>query len=144
MNQLPSPQRQRWPRDLWNELHCAVGDGSTQRALALLITSGLIDTDRGGHDSSHVRRIVRMLLNKGANLAIGDATNLFCCTIPRKEDLAVTELLMKAGAVVEAADSQGYTPLSSGCRQRSLQGDERADRGRSEPQQAYVPWNDTA
>ncbi|CAM9463650.1 unnamed protein product [Ectocarpus sp. 4 AP-2014] len=119
---MPPPSlTQGWPRGPMNELHVAAMDGSSERALALLSSRDPIDVNQGdsagctplmlattnGHP-----RVVRILLNHGANMSIVDDVGSDALLKSAIEGhSAVTKMLVKAGANLEAADVNGATPL---------------------------------
>ncbi|CAB1120289.1 unnamed protein product [Ectocarpus sp. CCAP 1310/34] len=119
---MPPPlPTQGWPRGPMNELHLAAMNGSSERALALLSSRDPIDVNQGdsagctplmlattnGHP-----RVVRILLNHGANMSIVDDVGsdalLKSAVVGHS---AVTKMLVKASANLEAADFDGATPL---------------------------------
>ncbi|CAM9339061.1 unnamed protein product [Ectocarpus sp. 12 AP-2014] len=117
----PPPPTQGWPRGPMNELHLAAMDGSSERALALLLSRDPIDVNQGdsagctplmlattnGHP-----RVVRILLNHGANMSIvDDAGSDALLKSAIVGHSAVTKTLVKAGAHLEATDINGATPL---------------------------------
>ena len=113
-----------------HELHVAARDGSTERTVSLL-SRGAIDIDEGTPDDGVTplmlaaglgySRVVRILLNKGANVAMVDSSGMTALHwAAQGGHLAVTKLLVKAGADVEAKASQGCTPLNLAAEKLSL------------------------
>ena len=106
--------------DPMTDLHEAALNGSTERTIAALSRGviGVDQTSRRGVTSLMVascfghERVVQVLQNRGANLALVDDngfTALHCSA--QKGHLAVTKLLVKAGADLEAKTFAGLTPL---------------------------------
>lgn len=104
-----------------NELHVGASDGSIERTLAVL-SRGVIGIDLGTPEGAtpliisagkRYSRIVRVLLNKGANVYIVNDTGKTALHIAaRMGHLAVTKLLAKAVPDLEArTPTRGYTPL---------------------------------
>lgn len=99
--------------------------GSTERLVAVLSTGAgsLVDINQGDEQgwpplmvaSARGRSdIVRILLNKGANVSIAAdcGVALLCTLVGSRGRLAVTEMLVEAGADLEATTPiQGETPL---------------------------------
>ncbi|CAM9191235.1 unnamed protein product [Ectocarpus fasciculatus] len=117
----PPPPTQGWPRGPTNELHLAAMEGCSERALALLSSRDPIDVNQGDKAGytplmmatidGHLR-VVRILLNHGANTSIvNDVGRDALLTSAAVGHSAVTKILAKAGANLEAADFSGATPL---------------------------------
>ncbi|CAM9485924.1 unnamed protein product [Ectocarpus fasciculatus] len=120
MPRVPGPQHRR--HGPMNPLHAAAYCGNFEAA-ASLVASDAFDIDQGSGEygwtalmmasGGGYSRIVRMLLNMGAQLLIADdhgATALHQSAIAGH--LAVTNMLVEAGAPVEAATSPHLcTPL---------------------------------
>ncbi|CAM9809322.1 unnamed protein product [Ectocarpus sp. 12 AP-2014] len=115
------PLPQQWPHGPSNPLQAAADCGSFKTA-ANLLASGAFDIDQGNEvgwtplmmaSRGGYPRIVRMLLNKGAQLWITDDlgyTALHWSAMAGH--LAVTKMLVDAGAPLEAATKQNHcTPL---------------------------------
>lgn len=119
MTQIPHPQRQ-WPRGPINELHYAARKGSIERVLFLL-SSGSIDINQGTPEGvtpltiaalNGFSRIVRVLLDKGANVSITDAkgsTALHHCAGGGHSE--VVGVLIEAGANPNSRRLDGGTPM---------------------------------
>ena len=108
-----------------SDLHHAAKNGSIGLIIALLSREST-DIDQGvpagrrqgwtplmfAASAGHAR-VVRILLNKGANVSIvADDGNTALLNSASQGHLVVTELLLKAGADPEATDSLGLTPLN--------------------------------
>lgn len=116
----PPPPRPEWYRCQKYELHNAAKRGSTERTLALL-SQGSVDIDQGTNRgltplmlavTEGCARVVRVLLNKGANVAIAaDDGRTALHGSAEGGHLATTKMLVQAGADLEAADCEGITPL---------------------------------
>lgn len=117
--QIPA---QPWPRGPQNDLHRAANAGSVERVIALLPSRSSIDLNEGAQYGwtplmlaawRGSSRVVRILLNKGANVSVvadDGHTALHFCTQDGGH-LVVTKMLLKAGADIEAVTSEGETPL---------------------------------
>ncbi|CAN0238508.1 unnamed protein product, partial [Scytosiphon promiscuus] len=108
-------------RGPWNALHNAALDGCTAVAVALLSRGSSAKIDRGdpkgrtplslaagkGHS-----RIVRILLNKGANPSAVDDNGLTALLVAAHQGhLDVVKMLVQAGEDLEQVDPYGHTPL---------------------------------
>lgn len=114
------PRIQQWPRGPPNILHHAAVMGYFETAGDLL-ASGALDVDQGDETGMTAlmmasrggySRIIRMLLNRGAQLLIaGDygCTALHLSAVAGH--LAVTKMLVEAGTPLEATTSFLGTPL---------------------------------
>lgn len=108
----------QWPRGPMNQLHIAAGTGSVEAVAPLLSTVNIDQGDPKGRTPLHFAatlgsaRVVKLLLNKGANVSIPNHegfTALISCA--QQGHLVVCRMLVEAGADIEAANSQGSTPL---------------------------------
>lgn len=109
------------PRRLVDDaLHLAAGRGSVEKTLAML-GAGLVDIEQLNADDrtplmtaagKGYSRVVRVLLNKGANASTANqygGTALHEAAF--EEHLAVTKVLVEAGADLNAPTRDGSTPL---------------------------------
>jgi len=97
----------KWPRDPWNALHRAAQDGSTERTVSLLASTGSIDINAGTSEGftplmiSSVKgfpRVTRVLLNRGADTSVVDELFTELHMSSREGWLEVTKIMVKAGA----------------------------------------------
>lgn len=108
----------RWPRGPTNELHMAAGTGSVNAVTPLLSTVNINQGDPTGCTPLHFAatlgfsRVVKLLLNKGANVSIpNDEGFTALISSAQQGHLVVCKMLVGAGADIEAANDQGSTPL---------------------------------
>ncbi|CAB1101498.1 unnamed protein product [Ectocarpus sp. CCAP 1310/34] len=121
---------QPWPRGPQNDLHRAANDGSVERVVALLASRSSIAIDAGAEYGwtplmlaawRGSSRVVRILLNKGANVSVvaEDGHTALHFSTQDGGHPVVTKMLLKAGADIEAVTSEGETPLhlaaNAGC-----------------------------
>ncbi|CAM9195842.1 unnamed protein product [Scytosiphon promiscuus] len=117
---LTLPHSQNWHRGPQNELHHAALCGSNERT-ADLLRRGNIDVNQGDpHGITPLMiaacngfcRVVTILLNSGANLAMtadDGATALHASAQAGQTEM--TKMLVRAGSSIEAKDYKGFTPL---------------------------------
>ena len=116
--------QQQWPRGPRNHFHDVVGGPTERTAKVVALLSGgtaVTDVNQGTPKgrtplmlaaAKGYSRVVKVLLNKGADVSIVDDDGYTALLVSAKcGHLAVTKLLLKAGADLEATTSNGFTLL---------------------------------
>eukprot|EP00903_Cladosiphon_okamuranus_P008849 g8473.t1 len=110
----------QWPRGPMNHLHFAACT-SDMKAVKALLSSTAVNIDLGdpkGHTPLHFaailgsERVVKLLLDKGANMAVPNFEGfMVLISCAQQGHVVVCKMLVAAGADVEVANLQGSTAL---------------------------------